>query len=449
MKTRSSIRSGDGTQKTASGFTLFGSIAMMVAGHLHAQDAVLAPGTALRVVLDHPARIHKGASLQGHLTEPVYLLDHKIVPAGATVTGTIRGTRPGPKALRVRRLLAADFTPPRVPEAVFTALTIPAQGFLAARTVAIEAPALETSATVLTLGVKPRKQSLFSQLKGTIAERKQDALDTLREHRYREIVERWALGQLPYHPDILWSKTHFNADLATAATLPDPVHTSLPVEDLRGRLPEGVLHARLVTALSSETAKRGDRVDAVITEPLLSADGTHLLVSQGTHLEGTVVQTKAARRFGRNGDLRFAFRELDLPDGEGTARPVDIHGRLSAAETAPGEHATIDEEGEVKAGNGPGKYFEPALLTALAVGAGHHHDEDGPAGSAGAGTSTVASNGFGLIARVVSLSTRNVQVVQGFAYYSLAKSVYYNFLAKGHETTFPHDTAIQVTMSER
>lgn len=435
-------------QQTVSRFALLGLLALGPAAHLHAQDAVLAPGTALRVTLDHPARIHKGASLRGHLTEPVYLLDHEVVPAGAPVTGTIRGTRPGPRDVRVRRLLAADFTPPRVPEAVFTSLTIPARGPVAARTVAIDAPAIETSATVLTLGVKRRRQSLFSQLKGTIEERKQEALDTLREHRYAEIVERWALGQLPYHPDILWSKTHFNADLVAPATLPDPVHTPLPVEDLRGRLPEGVLHARLVTPLSSETAKRGDRVDAVITEPLLSANGTHLLVPQGTHLEGTVVQTKEARRLGRNGDLRFAFRELDLPHGEGTAQPVDIHGRLSAAETAPGDHATIDEEGEVKAGNGPGKYVEPALLTALALGAGHH-DRDGRSGSAGAGSSTVASNGFGLIARIVSLSTRNIQVVQGFAYYSLAKSVYYNFLAKGHETTFPRDTAIQVTMSER
>jgi hypothetical protein len=61
----------------------------------------------------------------------------------------------------------------------------------------------------------------------------------------------------------------------------------------------------------------------------------------------------------------------------------------------------------------------------------------------------VSSNGFGLIARVVSLSTRNTQVLEGFAFYSLGKSLYFNFVAKGDNTTFLKDTEIQVTLSER
>lgn len=61
----------------------------------------------------------------------------------------------------------------------------------------------------------------------------------------------------------------------------------------------------------------------------------------------------------------------------------------------------------------------------------------------------VSSKGFGLIARIVALTSQNTQVLQGFAYYSLAKSLYYNFIAKRHQTTFPHDTEIQVTLSER
>lgn len=40
-------------------------------------------------------------------------------------------------------------------------------------------------------------------------------------------------------------------------------------------------------------------------------------------------------------------------------------------------------------------------------------------------------------------------MIQGFACYSLAKSLYLNFLDKGHDTTFPHDTEVQVTLSER
>lgn len=190
-------------------------------------------------------------------------------------------------------------------------------------------------------------------------------------------------------------------------------------------------------------------MEAIITQPLLSPDRSRLLVPQGTHLHGVVVQTKAARHLGRNGDLRFAFRHLDLPTADGSVRAAEIHGRLSAAETAPGQHVEIDEEGAAKANDGPGKYAEPVVLAILAGVATPDDDHHGPGDGIGPGAQTVSSNGFGLIARVVSLTSRNTQALEGFAYYSLAKSLYFNFIAKGHDTTFPRDTEIQVTLSER
>ena len=423
--------------------------AITASSMLLAQQATLPPGTALSVELDHRVRCRLGAAISGHLTEPVYLVDHEVIPAGALVSGTIRSLQPGSKREHVQRLLAADFTPPRVPGAVFDTISVPATATQTAHVIFINAPAVQTNASVLTLGTKKQKQSIRTQITGVIKQREQDAKDSVKQHRYTEIVERWAVGQLPYHPDILWSNTRFYADLAAPATIPDTTHPELPIEDLRGRLPEGALSARLVSPLTSETARRGDPVEAIITRPLLLADSSAVLVPQGTHLHGVVVRTKAARSFGRNGDLRFAFRNLDLPSTEGAVKMTEIHGRLSGAETAPGQHVTIDEEGQAKAEDGPGKYVEPIALAILAGVARGDPDHRGPGGGVGPGGQTVASNGFGLIARVVSLSIRNTQVLQGFAYYSLAKSLYFNFVAKGHDTTFPHDTEIQVTLSER
>ena len=416
---------------------------------LRAQEATLPPGTALRIELDHRVRSHIGASINGHLTEPVYLVDHEVIPTGSLVSGTIRSTHPGSKREHAQRLLAADFTPPRVPNAVFNTITVPGTATQGARVIQIDAPAVQTDASVLTLGAKKQKQSIKAQVTGLIKQREEDAKETLKQHRYAEIIEKWAVGQLPYHPEILWSNTRFNADLATAATIPDPPHATLPTEDLHGRLPEGALHARLISPLTSQTAKRGDPVEAIITRPLLSADGTRLLVPQGTYLHGVVVRSRPARSFGRNGDLRFAFRNLDLPSANGTPKLAEIHGRLSAAETAPGQHVTIDEEGQAQAGDGPGKYAEPIVLGLLAQVARGDPDHRGPGDGIGPGAETVSSNGFGLIARVVSLSAQNTHVVEGFAYYSLAKSLYFNFVAAGHNTTFPRDTEIEVTLSER
>jgi hypothetical protein len=424
-------------------------IALGAAPALRAQDATLAPATPLRIVLEHRVRIHTGAAIRGRLTEPVYLVDHEVIPSGAAVSGTVRGTRPGPRGEHIRRLLAADFTPPRIPEIVFNSITVPANASHPEQTLQIDAPAVLTSATVLTLGTQQKRQSIPAQLNSIVKQRINDTREALKQHEITETVEKWAVGQLPYHPEILWSKTHFNAELASPVVVPDTTHPTLPEEDLRGRLPQGVLHARLVSGLSSQTAKRGEAVDAVITQPLLSPDRNHLLVPEGTHLLGVVVKTRAARSFGRNGDLRFAFRRLDLPSASGSAPGMEVHGRLSGAETAPGEHVTIDEEGQAKASNGPGRFAEPLVLAVLADVSRGDPDHRGPGGGIGPGSETVASNGFGLIARVVSLSTRNTQVLQGFAFYALAKSLYFNFIAKGHETTFPRDTEIQVTLSER
>ncbi len=329
--------------KTFSAILGCGIVALAAPRPLTAQDVTLSPSTALRVVIDHRVRSHIGASVSGHLTEPVYLFDHEVIPAGSLVSGTIRNTHAAPRQDHVRRLLAADFTPPRVPDIVFDSITL-SLADATSRVISINAPAVQTDASVLTLGTLKQKQSIKSQIGGAIKQSKQDAVDNLKHHHYAEVVEKWALGQLPYHPEMIWTGTRFNADLATAVSVPDTPHLVLPAQDLGGRLPAGALHARLISPLTSETAKRGDPVDAIITQPLLSPDKSHLLVPEGTLLHGIVMQTKAARSFGRNGDLRFAFRKLDLASADGTVSSTEIHGRLSAAETAPGQHVSMDEE---------------------------------------------------------------------------------------------------------
>ena len=411
-----------------------------------AQQGTLPVGTALRIELDTASRVHSNARVSGHLTQSIYLTDHEIIPAGALVGGIIRGTTPGPRKEHIQRLLAADFTPPRIPEVVFQTLSIPAQGSRPATTLNIDAPGRMTTMTVLTLGTHNRKQSLRQRVENVIKQRKQDVEGMIRKPRVVEMVEKWAIGQLPYHPTILWSDTYFNADLRAPLMLGDLPHPTLPVEDLRGRLPEGTLVARLLTPVSSATATHGDSVEAQVAEPMFSPDPSHLLVPEGTHLFGTVVQSRSARSLGRNGSLRFTFNKLDLPTADPESKPLSIHGRLSVAETAPGEHTVLDEEGQTKATDGPGKLAEPAVLAVLAVAA---TPDDHDHGTADLGSSTVASNGFGLIARVLSLTTRNAGVVQGFAYYALGKSIYYRFLDKGHDTTFDKDTELHVTLSAR
>ena len=79
-------------------------------------------------------------------------------------------------------------------------------------------------------------------------------------------------------------------------------------------LPEGsVVHARLLTPLSSATSHKGQNVEAVLSQPLM--DGGTLILPQGSRLKGSVKQAVPARRMKKNGQLRIAFSEVVPPDG--------------------------------------------------------------------------------------------------------------------------------------
>ena len=88
-----------------------------------------------------------------------------------------------------------------------------------------------------------------------------------------------------------------------------------------------VITARLADPLSSDSAKKGDTVGAVVTQPVFNAQH-ELLIGEGTRIEGTVLQTKASRSFGRNGQLRFVFRSVQRPQEEAQ----QVHGNLTGAE---------------------------------------------------------------------------------------------------------------------
>ena len=235
----------------------------------------------------------------------------------------------------------------------------------------------------------------------------------------------------------------FDGSLLEPAKLADTHQAAIVVAPFTGPLPTSPLHARLLTPLTSATASKGEIVTAVITQPLFSDDGQRLLVPEGTELSGTVVQAEPARRYAHNGRLRFTFQHLQL--GESGTSPIEIHGHLAAAETSGKEHVSLDEEGEATASGGPEKYAEPAILAVLAI-ASVPDDRDTGGASAGG---LVTGNGFGLIARILSATSSSRVTAEVFAGYALSKSIYKNFLAKGHEVTFPADTRVQISLTER
>ena len=80
-------------------------------------------------------------------------------------------------------------------------------------------------------------------------------------------------SKLPYHPQYVRRGTRFDAPLR------DPLQFGMePVKqgDLAQLgsqpLPDSVVHARLLTALNSASAKQGEAVEVVVVAPLFSPD---------------------------------------------------------------------------------------------------------------------------------------------------------------------------------
>jgi hypothetical protein len=96
----------------------------------------------------------------------------------------------------------------------------------------------------------------------------------------------------------------------------------------------------------------------------------------------------------------------------------------------------MDAEGTVTPKN-KASAIAPLLLTMLA---GRALDEDGNF-TVQAG---VASNGFGLIGRVVGIAAGSREFAAGIGYYAAALSTYENFLSPGHDVDFPRDTRIDI-----
>jgi hypothetical protein len=165
-----------------------------------------------------------------------------------------------------------------------------------------------------------------------------------------------------------------------------------------------------------------------------------LVVPQGSMLVGKVTTAKHARSFGRNGKLRFNFQQIRFPEGTGEGAPSrNVEGSLGGATTQTNQGLNMDAEGTVTPKN-KSSVIAPLLLTMLA---GRALDSDG---SLVAGT-TVSSNGFGLVGRIVGIAAGSRDFAAGLGFYAAGLSVSRNFLHSGRDVDFPRDTRIEIETS--
>jgi hypothetical protein len=288
-----------------------------------------------------------------------------------------------------------------------------------------------------------------------VTETKQKATDTfgyiksVREPGQMSRLKDAAVQQLPYHPQYLAKGTVYDAELAVpisfGSVLPAPAAPAGTAP-----APDSILTARLATTLDSSKTPRGTPFEAVITETVFSSDGK-VIFPEGTKLTGEVTFATPARRFHRNGQLRFLFEHVQVPN----QAPAPLVGALHAIDASSDDRVALDDEGGATLENSNTRFIAPALAI-LALHAsierdGESHldpDGDGTIKTAGSGAGARGVGGFigmGFFGAAVSQVTRPLGIAMGV--YGAARTIYTNILAKGREVTFPADTPIQVRLA--
>jgi hypothetical protein len=436
------------------------SLTCVFAISLRAQDAAppndsiplsVPKGTAIQVVLLKELRIQKvGQSVQGRVAEPIYAFDKLVVPVGAEVTGQISQLQNVSGGKRTLDALNADFTPSRKVQIEFNDLQL-ADG----RHIPIHTTVTPGSGQVIQFvtnsgdkkkTVKDTASEKAEQAKEDAKRQWDAAMKQVHEPGKFHKIERYAVAQLPVHPQYIDAGTVYFAELEEPLDFgTEPLTPEMAVSLTAAPPPGSSVHVRLLTALSSGTAQQGQDVEAVLSQPLF--DGNRVILPQGSRLKGSVVQVRPARRLSRNGQLRIVFHELVLPDGV----EQKVETTLAGVQAGKGQDVKLDAEGGAEANTPKTRYLATGISVMLAL-ASAHTDADSRTGDVGGNTSNRAAggaNGFKLIGLAMGIFVHSQPLGMAMGAYGASSSIYAHFIARGHELVFPKNTAMEVAIGPR
>ncbi len=404
-------------------------------------------GASVQVVLDKEVRIRKaGQPLLGRVVEPVYAFDKLVIPAGSEVTGHVAKIEPVSALSRTLSAFDADFSPTRKIDVEFTEFALPDGKHLPIA--ATVTPGSGLVIQFVSAGDQDSKKGLKDGTRDKAKQATQQArqrLDTTlkqveapgKVHR----IERYAIAQLPIHPQYIDAGTAYFVELQQPLDFGTERLTPELASSIGATPPEGsILHARLVTPLSSATTQKGDNVEAVVSQPLF--EGDKLVIPQGSSLKGSVVQVASARRLGRNGQLRFAFHDLVLPDG--VEEKVDAV--LNGVEASKADHLKLDSEGGAQATSPKSRYLKTGIamgMAAVSLGGDSDSKIANPAGNT-SNRVVGGAGGFKLVGIVMGAAVKSRAFGYSMGAYGAGMSVYEHFIARGREVVFPKDTAMDM-----
>jgi hypothetical protein len=408
----------------------------------------IAKGAPLQVALDREILVKKvGQPVHARIVEPVYAFDHIVVPVGSEVLGEITKIESLSEGKRTLAALNADFTPLRKIEVGFHELVLPD-----GRRFPLHVSVTPGSGQIIELVTAADEKEKKNRVKDMASEKTKEAKQQAHEQWNNAMkqlktpgkvrrLERYGEAQLPVHRQYIPAGTVYFAELVDPLDFGSIVMTVPMASSIDTELPAGsVVHARLVTPLSSATSHKGQDVEAVLSQPLM--DGERLILPQGSRLKGTVKQAQPARRMKKNGQLRIAFSELVPPDGI----EQKIVSTLQGVQAGKNANVKLDSEGGAEATTSKSRY----LATAVSVGLAATAIGDGPLSTEHSGGQAIGgANGFKVVGMVMGAVAHSRAFGATMGVYGGAASVYSHFIARGREVEFPKNTAMQIGIGTR
>ena len=440
-------------------------------------------GVPLRLYLTKRVAKRLNAPVEAKLLTPLYAFDHEVIPAGTQVLGHVSRVQSVSRWERARAILGGDFTPLHVIQIEFTSLLLADGRSMELHT--IESPGLNS--LVPLKPPKPPSQNAQSNNNGGVLsagkQKARDAIDAqiarvksipyvVRAPGKKAWLYDYAMSRLPYHPQSVRSRTRFDAELQSPLTFGSEKITQDSLAQLGSQpSPGSIVHARLLTPLDSLNSTQGEKVEAVLEEPLFSAD-RKLVLPEGTLVNGSVTAAKKARWFHRGGRLRFTFQNVDLSaqaaelmsppaaaplsTEENLHRQEELHFRtqatLNAAESASAP-LKVDKEGGVQATESKTRFIGTAVALMISRRAADNDPVRSPSGAITGQSSNIGGRtlgggmGFGLLGAVAAQSSRTVGAA--FGYYGLAWSVYSTVVKRGAEVQFGRNAVIDIGFNQR
>jgi hypothetical protein len=402
-------------------------------------------GTPMQVALDQEIRIRSvGQVIHARVVEPLYAFDKLVVPVGTEVLGRVTSIQSLTKGKRTGAALNADFTPARKVDVEFNELVLSG-----GRHVPVQTSVTPGSGQVLQFtSTSEKKKTIKDRAAEKTSEAKQQAkqqwdttMSQLKTPGKIHRLARFMQSQLPVHPQYVAAGTVYFAELRDPLDFGSEVLAPQQAASIGGPLPEGaVVHARLITPLTSATTQKDDDVEAVLSRPLF--DGDRLILPQGSHLKGTVLQVRPARRLKRNGQLRITFRELIPPDGIAEK----VQAALESVEAAKNGNVKLDSEGGAEATTPKTRYLATALSVGLAAASGGGDGDRVGGNAAGDTGGRVAggAGGFKLVGMALGLAVQSRALGRVMGGYGAGMSIYSNFITRGREVVFPKNMAMDV-----